>query len=139
MQIIDLQQLEESLKRHHLSMTHARKEVFSILLESVAPMTIQEIIVAAKSIHYVSVYRTVDTLLYIGVIKQVPIGFKNKYEVSDNLKPHHHHVTCERCGRSVAVHDDSIEQLMKNVTLHTGMQPTKHHFEAYGICNDCVR
>lgn len=139
MQLNNIQHLEESLKQHSLSMTRVRKEIFSIVLESATPMTMQDIIIAAQRVHYVSVYRTIDTLLQIGVVKQVPIGFKNRYEVSDKFKPHHHHVTCERCGKSVAIHDEKIEQLMKNVTMHTGMQPTKHHFEAYGICSDCLK
>ncbi len=137
MQTVDIKQLEEALKNHGYSMTRARREVFSLLLTAVSPMTIQEIIHATEGLHFVSVYRTIETLLTIGVVKQVPIGFKNKYEVSDVFKPHHHHVTCERCGISVAVHNESIENLMHQVTISSGMQPTKHHFEAYGICNDC--
>jgi Fe2+ or Zn2+ uptake regulation protein len=137
MQKSHLEQLEITLKQHGLSMTRARKEVFLLLLEATVPMTIQQIIRVTDGLHFVSVYRTIETLLTIGVVKQVPIGFKNKYEVSDVFKPHHHHVTCEQCGISVAIHNESIENLMHQVTISSGMQPTKHHFEAYGICNDC--
>jgi Fe2+ or Zn2+ uptake regulation protein len=137
MQTLDIQQLEIALKKHGLSVTRARKEVFTLLLNAVAPMTVQEIILASDKLHFVSVYRTIETLLSIGVVKQVPIGFKNKYEVSDAFKPHHHHVTCEKCGISIAIHNETIENLMHQVTVSSGMKPTKHHFEAYGICEYC--
>lgn len=137
MQSLELQQFERVLQKNGLSVTKARKTVFLVLLESGAPITMQELILHSNKAHYVSVYRTVDILLRVGLIKQVPIGFKNRYEVSDEFKPHHHHVTCEQCGTSTAIHDDKIEQLMHEITVNAGMKPTKHHFEAYGICATC--
>jgi Fe2+ or Zn2+ uptake regulation protein len=137
MQINEMRQFEVALKRYGLSVTKSRKTVFQLLLTASHPMTIQEIITGNTSSHFVSVYRTIDTLLQVGLIKQVPIGFKNRYEVSDEFKPHHHHVTCEQCGTSVAINDAAIEERMNQITQRSGMQPTKHHFEAYGICVKC--
>lgn len=138
MQIIDNDaHFRALLQERGLRLTKARIVVYKLLQLADSPQSIQQIIEHSKGIHYVSIYRTIDVFLEAAIIRQVPIGFKNKYELSDIFKPHHHHVTCEVCGTNVAVNQESIERLMRHVTHAAGMEPTHHHFEAYGICNDC--
>ena len=126
------------LQKKGLRLTKVRTLVYSALHSANGPLTIQQIVDICQEVHFVSIYRTIDVFLQSGIIKQVPIGFKNKYELSDAFKPHHHHVTCDLCGRSVAVNQQSIERLMSRITQAAGMVPTHHHFEAYGICSMCT-
>ncbi len=129
--------LKKILQERGLRLTKARMLVYIVLHDADAPLSIQQIVDCCTSVHFVSVYRTIEVYLQNGIIKQVPIGFKNKYELSDYFKPHHHHVTCNICGRSTSVNQQSIERLMNTVTRAAGMIPTHHHFEAYGICKTC--
>ena len=128
---------QDSLRQAGLSLTKTRAALFEVLSKSDNPLTIQEIVKQIDSAHFVSVYRSIDALTKAGIVKQVSIGFKNKFELSDQFKPHHHHVTCENCGRSLSVDDERIEQLMGELTKQAGFAPTHHHFEAYGICRQC--
>lgn len=126
------------MKACKLRVTDARQELFEFLSKTQQPVTAAEITKNLQgSQHFVSVYRNIDALLKAGVVKQVPQGFKNRYELSDLFKPHHHHVTCESCGNSVSVEDPRVESLMKELTKEAGLMPTKHHFELYGICKNC--
>ena len=128
---------EARLRKANLRLTHVRRQIFAVLAETTKPLSVQEIIDCIDGVHFVSVYRSVDALLEAKLIKQVPQGFKNKYELSDDFKPHHHHAICERCGSSISIRSPQVEKLMKRVTVAAGLKPTKHHFETYGICQRC--
>lgn len=130
-------ELKRILHHNGLRTTKVRLLVYHVLQNSQKPLTIQQIVGQCHGVHFVSVYRCIDVFLAASIINVVPIGLKNMYELSDSFKPHHHHVTCEACGHSVAVGQESIENLMHKITLSAGMRPTHHHFEAFGICNKC--
>lgn len=128
---------EADMKKSGLRITHVRQELFTILIKSGRPLSIQELVGKAKNAHFVSVYRSIDALHKAGVLKQVPRGFKNLFELSDTYRPHHHHATCEKCGNSTSIHDRRLEQLMSQLSIEKGLEPTKHTFELFGICNSC--
>lgn len=120
-----------------LKITPGRMDIFNVLLKSDRPLSIQEIAKEIPEVHYVSIYRSIDKLYRGGILTQVPQGFKNLFELNDTFKPHHHHATCEKCGKSLEINDDRIESLMKDITVSAGLIPTSHHFEMYGICTSC--
>lgn len=130
-------EFSQRLKAVSLKVTPARLEIFTILSQSNSPMTIQEIVASGSSAHFVSIYRSIDAMHKAGILKQIPRGFKNCFELSDEFKPHHHHVTCEICGKSKDIESKSVEEILRKLTEKAGLTPTKHHFELFGICRDC--
>ena len=106
---------------------------------SSSPMTTKQLLTELNNYDPASVYRSINQLLTGKIIKQVPIGLKYSYELNDELKPHHHHATCELCGKTKAIDNEQIEMLLNKVTIENGLTPTKHHFEVYGICKECSR
>ncbi len=130
-----MNEFEAALKACGLRSSKTKRALFTVLSEASEPISSTQIIKKIKDSHFVSIYRGLDALVRAGIVKQVPIGLKYKYELSDDFKPHHHHVTCEQCGMSVSIDDPAVEALMEKVTRSVGMRPTKHHFEAYGVCN----
>lgn len=129
---------EAELRRHGLKITRLRSALFGALYGADAPRSIQELAQELPWAHFVSVYRSVDALLKAEVIKQVPQGFKNRFELNDMFRPHHHHATCEQCNRTQQVDDKRLEALMRELTLEAGLVPTRHHFEIYGVCRHCA-
>lgn len=125
------------LVKNQLRVTAARLEIFSILVTSRSPLTIQQIVTHTKSAHFVSVYRAVDALYKLGVVRQVPQGFKNMFEISDIFRPHHHHATCENCGFSFEIHSKKLESTMEQLANEQGFKANRHHFEIYGLCKAC--
>lgn len=128
---------KEKLSQASLKATQNRLEICQILSNADRPLTVQEIVTLSSQGHFVSIYRSVDSMHKAGILKQIPSGFKNCFELSDDFKPHHHHATCEICGMSRDVSDGSIEEIMKSLTKKSGLKPTKHHFELFGICTKC--
>jgi len=134
---INTSEFREQLHKKSLKITASRLSIYKVLVAAKGPLTIQEITKQIPDIHFVSVYRSVDALFKAGLIKQVPRGFKNHFELSDDFKPHHHHATCEICGKSREVEDSVVEKMLQQLTKRAGLEPTKHHFELFGICQQC--
>ncbi|MCE7936706.1 transcriptional repressor [Candidatus Saccharibacteria bacterium CPR2] len=136
-------QFEESVKNQlkisGLSVTTPRMNIAKILFLENKPMSIREIIrKTGKTAHFVTIYRTIDTLVKAKVLNQINIGFKNKYELSDMFRPHHHHAICEVCGQSTEIQNKKIEATLNSITEDAGLKPTRHQFELYGICSKCI-
>ena len=130
----------EELERSGLRLTQNRRRIFEILENANKPLTIKQIAeTLSGEVHFTSVYRSVETLTQARILREIPHGFKNYYELSEIFRPHHHHVTCEHCDKSVAIDDPRIEKLMRELTLRAGLMPTRHNFEMFGICRRCRR
>lgn len=125
------------LTRHQLRSTQARREVFSILLAAKEPLSITEITKATTIADRTSVYRTIELFLKLSIIEVIPFGWKTRYELSGDFKPHHHHLICTTCGTSVSIKPSALEQLVSIVAKEHAFIPTSHHFEIYGTCNNC--
>lgn len=128
----------EEMAKHDLRVTDNRLAIFRVLAESKRSLSIKEIIEISKSEGYfTSVYRSIEAMSRVGILRVVPRGFKNLYELGEKFKPHHHHATCEKCGKSIAIDDPRIERLFHELTMKSGLKPTEHHFEIFGICRKC--
>lgn len=125
------------VKRSGMRMNETKLRIFNLLLTADRPLSIKDMVTAIPEVHYVSIYRTVDSLRKAGVISLVPQGFKNLFELSDIFSPHHHHISCEKCGRLSAINDSEIEQSIEALSKQAGYTPTKHHLELYGLCPAC--
>ena len=130
-------QYQAKVKQAGLRNTHAKKKIFEVLRKSKSPLSVQDLVQLIKGAHFVSVYRSIDALQKAGVVKLVPQGFKNLFELSDDFKPHHHHLSCSRCGYTKEVANKNLEDLMDQLSKQAGFRPTEHHFELFGICQSC--
>lgn len=78
-----------------------------------------------------------ELFIKLNLAKQVNIGWKVYYELSEAFKPHHHHLICTRCGDVKAVDDNEIESVIKSVANENNFEPSDHVFEIKGICAKC--
>jgi Fe2+ or Zn2+ uptake regulation protein len=130
---------EEILRNAGLRNTRPKRQVFERLLVANSPLLTKTIAHSLPDIAQSTVYRVLQSFVRANIVKIVPRGFKTLYELSEDFNQHHHHVSCEKCGRSVAIHSAELEQMLSELTLRSGMRPTRHHLELYGLCKRCVR
>lgn len=50
---------------------------------------------------------------------------------------HHHHLVCERCGRTIEVDSPAVESWADEIADHHGFTDINHTLEISGICSDC--
>ena len=85
-----------------------------------------------------SVYRTIQLFEQLGVVQRLQIGWKYKLELSDKFSTHHHHLSCVKCGSTIAIDEDAaLEQRMRLLAKQHGFLPQDHQLEIRGLCESC--
>jgi Fur family ferric uptake transcriptional regulator len=128
------------LKTHRYSLTPERKLLFNLLVQQNSPITIQQIVNQTKDIINMStVYRNLELFEELGIITRVYSGWKFKIELSDIFSSHHHHLTCNSCGKIVSFEESSslLEELGQLEKTY-GFVASSHSLEIRGLCDNCV-
>ena len=88
------------------------------------------------SINDSTVYRTLDLLEQLGLVKHVHLGHgPSQWYLSDDHR--RWYLTCTRCGSAVEAHGASFDAMVADVALHTGFVIDSGHFAVTGICAAC--
>ena len=122
--------------------TRARRAVVRALCAAPDRATPAELLARGRVIHprlsAVSVYRTLDLLRSLGLVERLhhPDGCGAFVPAPAS---HGHHVTCERCRRTVEFSGCAIEGLARSARAQTGFSVRSHWLELTGLCPDCRR
>ncbi len=132
------EKLAETLKEHGYSLTKPRQAVFGALQAGI-PRSMRELTLdLASVIDRASIYRTVALFESLGIVVRVQQGWKYKIELSDIFSPHHHHITCVVCHKSVNFHEsETFETLINTIATESGFVPRSHSLEIFGLCPEC--
>ncbi|HCC32446.1 MAG TPA: transcriptional repressor [Clostridiales bacterium] len=86
-----------------------------------------------------TVYRTLDLLAELGILRQVDFeAGRSHYELNLPESGHfHHHLICLRCGRIQEFQPDGLEALEAAAARETGFEVVDHSLRFYGYCGDC--
>lgn len=130
--------------------THQRQSVLDVLKDSHDHPTAEDIYTRLRSrgegVAMGTVYRTVELLEEIGLVRKISLGDRNRYELvkSPSHVKHHYHLVCEKCGSItdisediLAAHAKSIEELAAEVGEVSGFHISGHQFRISGVCRDC--
>lgn len=132
-----LNHLKHTLKRAGYSLTHPREAVF-MALQNQEPLTIGELVAACSGINRASIYRTLDLFEKLGVVHRLQIGWKYKVELSEPFHYHHHHLSCQSCGRIIPFEEDEAFQNSLSLIAAThSFDMVGHQLEIQGICDKC--
>lgn len=93
--------------------------------------SLEEIRARCPEVGLVTVYRTIDLLSGIGLVRRLDLGDGPRYELAEN---HHHHLICESCGEisefdECPIDDQALRDLDFDVSAHS--------LELYGRCGAC--
>lgn len=129
--------LDRIFSRKNLRLTAPRRGLFEVLQSAKEPLSIAELAKACAHIDRVSIYRTVSLFESLNIVRSVPVGWKQKYELTTPFKAHHHHLYCSGCGLLIDVHSTDFEKLVADVATEHGFMPQDHTFEIKGLCKNC--
>lgn len=130
--------ISQILRQKGYRLTNQRQQILDALTTS--PQSVQEVITALKgkseSIDRVTVYRTLDCFVDLGVVGKTQFKDKvAKYELLTEAH-HHHHLVCDHCG---SVEDIALNEafLIRKVSEQTNFQVKSHSLEFFGLCANC--
>jgi Fur family ferric uptake transcriptional regulator len=85
-----------------------------------------------------SVYRALNLLTDLGLVHRAAVGDSPvRYDLVDPERGHHHHLVCDRCGRTVAFQDSQLEAAIERVSKRVGYVVDSHDVTLRGACADC--
>lgn len=123
--------------------TKGRRELVELLAGSGRPATIAELLETRPRLTQSSLYRNMVDLESVGIVERV-IGTDDltRYELSEEIIGHHHHVICTECGAvddfvMPARAERSLDAAINRALEDTRFQPTGHRLDVLGICADC--
>ncbi len=130
------EQFKTYLKQKHLSLTQPRRQVFGYLLTH-GPLPVDQLIEALPGIDRASVYRTLNTFRDLDIVQDIITGGQKMIELTDRFNPHHHHLVCTNCGKSVDITDAPIERRLDALAEVHGFTASNHQIEVSGLCAAC--
>lgn len=135
---------ERRLRGVNQRLTAARRALLEVLAASSRPLTIPEILDAGSSLAQSSAYRNLVVLEEAGVVERIVTRDEfARYELTEDLTGHHHHLVCASCGR---VDDlpagDALERALRAAITQAqrrhGFQVDDHRLDLIGRCADCA-
>jgi Fur family transcriptional regulator, ferric uptake regulator len=123
--------------------TASRRAVIEALIEAGGELRDADQIVDAvhdrhPSINDSTVYRTLDLLEHLGLVRHVHLGHgPSQWYLSDERR--RWYLTCTRCGRAIEADSATFDSMVAEVAVHTGFTIDPGHFAVTGTCAACRR
>ena len=132
--------LHRAFRTHGLRLTQSRRAVLHVVATAAAHLQVAEVhrraLRFAPGIGLASVYRTIDLLDRLGLVKRVHVGHRHRH-YAPATEDHGHHLVCNGCGRVVEFSDCQVERVAKALARRTRFVIEGHNIELYGRCPDC--
>lgn len=118
--------------------TQPRQRLFGLLQHN-SPLPVRKLIELVDQHDQATVYRNVALFEKLGIISRLQLGRDAQLELSDKFQHHHHHLTCMRCGKVIAIKENKIiESEILRIGQQTGFTATDHVLEIRGHCATCM-
>jgi Fur family ferric uptake transcriptional regulator len=112
--------------------TPQRRAVLRALVEE-QHQSLEEIRARCPEVGLVTVYRTLDLLGNLGIVRRLDLGDGARFELAEN---HHHHMICESCGDISEFEECPLDpELLPPGS--TDFEVRAHSLEVYGRCVAC--
>lgn len=124
--------------------TDQRRQLVELLAEE-GPLSIPQILVARRDLKQSSVYRNLADLEQAGIVHRVATDEEHgRYELTEDLIGHHHHLICVSCGRVEDVTigtglESTIDRSLDRLAARAGFARVRHRLDLIGTCRDCAR
>lgn len=135
-----LKRLRKHLKENDLRFTNERLIILEEIFSFPSHFDAEQLFIhIRKKYDYISratVYRTLELLHQIGILKKENLGQDYaSYELDMNM-PHHDHMICLECGKVIEFFDDIIEKRQKEICSEHGMEMIRHQLQIFGRCKE---
>ncbi len=136
-----LSRLEQALQERGYRLTAARRAILAALTAAGGHVTADELAAVvhqdAPAVGRMTVYRTLDLLGELGLLRPVYQGTGAAHYVL-LLDGHHHHLVCSRCRRVIEFDECALAELAETVGRRYGFAVEGHLLEFYGRCSQCA-
>lgn len=123
----------------NLSVTTQRIAVFEAIVRSDRHPSCEDVYREVRrrhpSLSVATVYKTVEVLIHLGVVREVPVATGSR-RFDANLDKHHH-LVCTKCKRIADVYDDNLDAIAP--PAFSSFLPAEATVVITGTCIRCPR
>ena len=133
------------LRRVGQRYTSGRRALIEAIAEANRPVTTAELVAARASLPQSTTYRNLAVLEQAGVVHRVMSTDEyTRFELSEELSGHHHHLVCVSCGivedfTPPPRFEQTLSKVIGAVTSASGFRPDAHRLDLLGTCGACAR
>jgi Fur family transcriptional regulator, ferric uptake regulator len=128
------------LQKAGYRLTAARQTIAQVLLDSGGHMSADDLVEQVRrreaGIGRMTVYRTLDLLTELALIRPVYQGTGAAHYVLMH-DGHHHHLVCSACDEVIEFEECVLEEIAERLGGHFNFQVQGHLLEFYGLCQAC--
>ncbi len=81
-------------------------------------------------------YRTLTLLERLGMVTQTDLG-GGCIRFHPAERGHHHHLICEKCGKTVDLEESALVPLKRSLRERYGFEADLSHLAVSGLCSQC--
>jgi Fur family ferric uptake transcriptional regulator len=135
-----LKELGKAIQQKGFKLTRSRRQILAALISSQGHITADSLYESLNQeqsgIGRMSVYRTLDLLSELGLIRPVYQGTgAAQFILLDN--GHHHHLVCSQCGTFIELNSCVVKKVEKSISRDYNFEIQGHLLEFIGRCADC--
>ena len=136
--------VDEQLRRTRQRYTLGRRQLVDLLMAADRPVTIPELMDLGAKQSQSSLYRNLAILEQCGAVHRLAsTDDVARYELTEELSEHHHHLVCSSCGRIddviLPAHiEAALARAAEEANAQRGFTVDSHRFELVGTCADCT-
>jgi Fur family ferric uptake transcriptional regulator len=131
----------DELRRRGHKATPQRTMILRVLEQTQDHLSAEEIgravEASAVGLSRSTVYRTVETLAELGIIKATRMGRSTQYELAGADDHGHHHLVCSNCGRAVDLQMGRAATVLEKEAEAAGFEVEDIDVVVTGRCADC--
>jgi Fur family transcriptional regulator, ferric uptake regulator len=122
--------------------TTNRRTIVDALIGGDRPLSIPEILESTR-LPQSSLYRNLTVLEAANVVTRVITTDEwGRFELSEELTGHHHHLVCSQCGAvtDVTIPDDvesDLDRALEKLATRAGFELSHHRLDLVGLCASC--
>lgn len=123
--------------------TAGRRRLVELLAAADRPLTIAELLEGDDRLAQSSAYRNLTVLEGASVVRRVVTDDEfSRFELTEDLTGHHHHLICSSCGRvddfTISPQlEQSLARAFARVAHDTGFEAEHHRLDLVGTCSSC--
>jgi len=128
-----------SLRAAGMRQTPQREGILQVLRDSDRPLTVEEIWerMPERRSGLPTVYRNLERFVHEGWAESILGTDQVMRFVRCDSRRHHHHLQCERCGRTAEVEACGLDDSLRNLESISGFRITRHQLLLFGLCGTC--
>lgn len=136
----EIAELRSALSGQGYRLTASRQAILTALVDCGGHVTADDLVARvreqAPNVGRMTVYRTLDLLCQLNLIRPVYQGTGAAHFVLLH-QGHHHHLICGVCDKVIEFDDCVLAEIEKIVGQRFGFEVQGHLLEFYGLCNEC--